>query len=478
MDNKKFTDDAEWFDDLLKQPEVGSEIGPDEHAVNSAGLSSIPDAELEQILQETLGDDWSGEEPAEESEEVPVADFSYTDSGVAPVEEFSMQEAVEDDETTIPRKVRPRRKKGYGLFGLPHLAATAIWIILAVAIGTSLGRLLWVCATDILAFGREDKTVYISITDNDNIDSITNKLHELGLIKYPELFKMYASLSNAEEDISTGTFKLNTLYDYHALVGGMSATSSYRETIEVMIPEGYSCAQIFELLEEKGVCTVEKLEAYSRESMFADYWFLVGVERGNKYTLEGFLFPDTYEFYTNATAKHVFQKMLGRFEDQFDEELKEYIVTLNEKLAEKYRRNGYGQDYIDSHQMKLIDVIKVASMIEKESAHTGENYDVSSVIYNRLTNQKAFPYLQIDATIVYATGDSENIDTSFDTPYNTYLYGGLPPTPISNPGLSAILAALSPADTSYYYYALNPATNEHKFSQTLQEHQNFLNSLK
>ena len=60
MDNKKFTDDAEWFDDLLKQPEVGSEIGPDEHAVNSAGLSSIPDAELEQILQETLGDDWSG----------------------------------------------------------------------------------------------------------------------------------------------------------------------------------------------------------------------------------------------------------------------------------------------------------------------------------------------------------------------------------------------------------------------------------
>ena len=183
MDNKKFTDDAEWFDDLLKQPEVGSEIGPDEHAVNSAGLSSIPDAELEQILQETLSDDWSGEEPAEEPEEVPVADFSYTDSGVAPVEEFSMQEAVEDDETTIPRKVRPRRKKGYGLFGLPHLAATAIWIILAVTIGTSLGRLLWVCATDILAFGREDKTVYISITDNDNIDSITNKLHELGLIK-------------------------------------------------------------------------------------------------------------------------------------------------------------------------------------------------------------------------------------------------------------------------------------------------------
>lgn len=478
MDNNKFNEDAAWFDDLLKQPEVNSEIGPDEQAVNAAGLSSIPDAELEQILRETLGDDWSDDEPAQVPEDAPAPDMSYTDGGIALPEQPEELAEEPGDGTSVPRKVRPRRKKGYGLFGLPHLAATAIWIVLAVAIGTSLGRLLWVCATDILAFGREDQTVYISITDSDNIDTITDKLHELGLIKYPELFKMYAALSNAEEDISTGTFKLNTLYDYHALVGGMSATSSYRETIEVMIPEGYTCAQIFELLEEKGVCTVEKLEAYSMESQFADYWFLEGVERGNKYTLEGFLFPDTYEFYTNATAKHVFQKMLGRFEDQFNEELKGYIVTLNEKLADMYRRNGYGQDYIDANQMNLIDVIKVASMIEKESAHTGENYEVSSVIYNRLTNQKAFPYLQIDATIVYATGDSENIDTSFDTPYNTYLYSGLPPTPISNPGLSAILAALSPADTSYYYYALNPATGEHKFSQTLQEHQNFLNSLK
>lgn len=478
MDNKKFTDDADWFDNFLKEPEVGNEIGPDEQAVNAAGLSSIPDLELEKILQETIADNWSEDAPPEEPSDALIADMAYTDGGIALPEEAVQPESEPDDGTTVPRKVRPRRKKGYGLFGLPHLAATAIWIVLAVAIGTSLGRLLWVCATDILAFGRQDQTVYISITDSDDIDSITKKLHDLGLIKYPELFKMYAALSNAEEDISTGTFKLNTLYDYHALVGGMSATSSYRETIEVMIPEGYTCAQIYELLEEKGVCTVEKLEAYSMESKFADYWFLVGVERGNKYTLEGFLFPDTYEFYTNATAKHVFQKMLGRFEDQFDEELKEYIVTLNEKLANMYRRNGYGQDYIDANQMTLLDVITVASMIEKESAHTGENYDVSSVIYNRLTNQKEFPHLQIDATIVYATGDSKNIDTTFDTPYNTYLYSGLPPTPISNPGLSAILAALSPADTNYYYYALNPATGEHKFSETLRDHQNFLNSLK
>ena len=484
MENNNWTDpnqEPKWLDDILQTPEQGEQIGPDEQAVSSTSFADLADIELEKILQETLSKDWAPEPVSVPETAAPVFDSEYSDDygeNLDPVAAEDPEDAELDDPAKPVRKVRPKRQKGYGLLGIPHLISTAIWIALAVIVGVSLGRLLWVCATDILAFGREDQTVYVTIVDSDDIDSITDKLYNAGLIKYPELFKMYAALSNAEEDISSGTFKLNTLYDYHALVGGMSATSSYRETIEVMIPEGYSCAQIYALLEEKGVCTVEKLESYSMESEFADYWFLEGVERGSKYTLEGFLFPDTYEFYTNATAKHVFQKMLGRFDDQFDEEMKGYINTLNEKYAQMLRRNGYGQDYIDANRMTLQDIITVASMIEKESAHTGENYNVSSVIYNRLTNQRAFPYLQIDATIVYATGDSEHIDTSVDTPYNTYLYSGLPPTPISNPGKSAILAALGPADTGYYYYALNPATGEHKFSKTLQEHQNFLNSLK
>ena len=213
------------------------------------------------------------------------------------------------------------------------------------------------------------------------------------------------------------------------------------------------------------------------ESEFADYWFLEGVKRGNKYTLEGFLFPDTYEFYTNSSAKLVYIKFLERFEEQLDKDFETHLEALNLRITEVLQRRGYDQNYIDKQMMDLYDVITVASMIEKETAHTGENYDISSVIFNRLTNRGEFPYLQIDATIVYATGNSENIDTTIDTPYNTYLYGGLPPTPISNPGLSAILAALRPAETSYYYYALNPATGEHHFSQTLKEHQDFLNTL-
>lgn len=481
MDNKKNPNQSDWFDDLMSP--ASEEIGPDEQAVSAAGLSDLSDMELERIMKEALAEDSLEQEPSLEEvlapipEEVPESPEGE-DAASEEVNEDSPAEAPADPDAPV-RKVRPKRKSGYGLFGLPHLLSTAIWLVLAVGIGISLGRFLWRCATDVLAFGREDRTIYVTITDSDDIESITQKLYNAGLIEYPDLFRLYADISNAEETISTGTFKLNSLYDYHALVGGMSATSSYRESVEVMIPEGYTCAQIFKLLEEKGVCTAAKLEAYAAESEFADYWFLEGVERGHKYTLEGFLFPDTYNFYTNDTPRHVFIKFLDRFEDQLQDDLETRIASLNERLAAMMRKNGYSQAYIDEHKVDLYDIINIASMIEKESAHTGENYNVSSVIYNRLTNASNYPTLDIDATIVYAQGgDSQNIDTSLDSPYNTYKNPGLPPTPISNPGLSAILAAMSPADTRYHFYALNPATGEHRFSETYKEHTDFLNSLK
>ncbi len=463
-------EEPDWFKDFMASDSDQLNI-PSVSSEDSDKEAPIMDEELQQMLQEVFNDEPVSDEPEEPSMEEPAQ----------PAESVAqVQENTEPSPTGPVRKVRPKKKGGYGLFGLPHIAATAIWIVLAIGIGISLGRFLWKCATDVLAFGREDQTIYVTITDNDNIDTITDKLYNAGLIDYPGLFRLYAKLSNADESISSGTFKLNRLYDYHALVGGMSATSSYRESVKVVIPEGYSCAQIFTLLEEKGVCTVAKLEEYAKNSEFADYWFLEGVTRGHKYTLEGFLFPDTYEFYTNATPKQVFIKFLDRFEDQLDEEMEERITELNQRLAEKMRKNGCTQEYIDEHMLTMYDVITIASMIEKESAHTGEHYDVSSVIFNRLGNPKGFPNLQIDATIVYALG-KKNLtedDLKLDSPYNTYLNPGLPPSPISNPGKSTILAALRPADTLYYYYALDPSVNEHHFSQSYKEHTDFLASLK
>ncbi len=372
------------------------------------------------------------------------------------------------------RKKRPKNKHAYGLLSIPHILTTLIWLALVVAIGASLGRTLWLCASDVLALGRADQTVYVTITKTDTLDTVADKLHRAGLIRYPGLFKLYGKISDIMEDLSIGTYELNTLYDYHALSSAMSEKPAMRVTVDVTIPEGYTCAQIFALLEEKEVCTVQELEQYASTSEFANYWFLEGTPRGSKYCLEGFLFPDTYEFYVDSDAKEVYIKLLAAFDYRFTDTMKEKLTKLNETLAAKMKKNGLDQAYIDAHLMTIREVVIIASMIEKEtSGKEDDSYRISSVIYNRLANPSKYPYLNIDAALIYATGDNilTEEDKQADTPYNTYLYAGLIPGPISNPGRASLDAALDPSDTKYYYYVLDPETGNHDFSSTYEEHQ-------
>ena len=173
--------------------------------------------------------------------------------------------------------------------------------------------------------------------------------------------------------------------------------------------------------------------------------------------------------------------MLSGFEARFGEEMIAFIDTLNVRFADRLSARGFGQDYIAANKLGIRQVVIIASMIEKESAGNAEGYTISSVIFNRLTNPGAYPYLDIDATIVYALGGKNNLtseDKKFDHPYNTYLYPGLPPGPIANPSLASLNAAVDPDENNYYFYALDPSTGGHHFSSTYAEHQEFLNSLR
>lgn len=113
-----------------------------------------------------------------------------------------------------------------------------MWLALIVVIGVTLGRMIWVCAADVLAFGRENKPVTITVYESDTMDSITDKLYDAGLIRYKSLFNFYADISHAEKKIDPGIYDLNTRYDYHALVNMMSASSTREVVEDLLIPEG------------------------------------------------------------------------------------------------------------------------------------------------------------------------------------------------------------------------------------------------
>ena len=435
---------------------------------------TAPDTESSEPMQEPYGN-------AEGQEEAPPV--SYDGGGIIPPIEPQQYDAVPEEPALVPqprnrtravKKGRPRRRKGEGLLGIPNIIATCVWACLVLLISVTLGRLAWVCASEILAFGREDKTVTITVYENDTIDDITRKLQANELIQYPGLFKLYAKFAVDDGDIKPGIWDLNTKYDYHALVKMMSPSSS-RDVVKVMIPEGYSCRQIFALLEENKVCTVQDIESYAASGELNDYWFLDGVARGDRYCLEGFLFPDTYEFYQNDSPRSILNKMLSNFDTRFDEDMRGRIQTLNAHLTDLMRRDGKTQDYIDSHLFTVRDVVNVASMIEKETSSAEEGYTIASVIYNRLFYWHGNPaYLNIDATIIYALNGKTDLtaeDLRVDSPYNTYTNVGLTPGPISNPGLNSLRAALEPADTNYYYYVLDPTAGSHVFSTTQEEHE-------
>lgn len=341
-----------------------------------------------------------------------------------------------------------RRKKRSGLSG------AAIYAIFVIGVSALLACIGWVAANDVLALNKPEKTATITITNDDSFGDVAEKLKDEGLIEYKFLFNLFATFTRSKDDVVAGTFTLNTDMDYRALLSGMSANSATRATVTVTIPEGYTVDQIFTLLEEKGVASVEDLQDMAANHDYA-FSFLQDLEMGDYHRLEGYLYPDTYEFTTPQNPLYVINKMLVRFDEQFTDAMRQEVADSGRTIHE---------------------IITIASMIEKET-DGNDRADIASVIYNRLNNPSGGTqgYLQIDATLAYINGGKvpTEADKSIDSPYNTYLYKGLPAGPISNPGLESIKAAMNPNSTSYYYYALGD-DGVHHFFKTRREQQNFI----
>lgn len=218
--------------------------------------------------------------------------------------------------------------------------------------------------------------------------------------------------------------------------------------------------ETIELLASKGVGTVEELTDACANYPFEDYTFLDSSKLGDISRMEGFLYPDTHEFYTGKAVLAI------------DTLLYAFQMQISEQMQADIQKSGYS----------LSEIITMASMIEKESINDdAERKNIASVLYNRMNNSsgETAGFLQVDATIDYALKlqgkDHSSFTTSLDSPYNTYLHKGLPAGPICSPSLSSIKAAIYPNQTDYYFYALGK-DGVHHFFKTYAEHLNFINS--
>ena len=286
--------------------------------------------------------------------------------------------------------------------------------------------------SDFCAFNRGAITkVTVEVSAEDSMGDIAEKLEDAGLIRYKWFFRLFAALYNADEQVGMGTYELNTDMDYRALIMAMQSSSGNMnaDTVRVTIPEGYTVSQTIALLAKNGVNTEEALLEAAKTADF-DYEFIDNSSEEIS-RLEGYLFPDTYEFYVGHDPEGALGKLLSNFERK-----------MNEDRLAQVEASGYS----------LEEIITIASLIEKETDGTDQSM-IASVIYNRLAS-KELPYLQLDSTVYYAADlMGESFDTNLDNPYNTYRYEGLPPGPIDNPGMNSIRAALAPNEPDYYYFA-------------------------
>lgn len=376
----------------------------------------------------------------------------------------------------IERPVRPAEPEVPRRAGRSGCLGGLIYFAFVVSISIILACVGWMAASDVLALNKEPvtatvtldkaefKDVTISYTDAEgnakersghqvSVGYVAKQLKDAGIIKYKGLFQLYCSVSHAKTKIDPGTYELSTNYDYRALVKKMQVGSGAMVTTKVTIPEGYTMEQIFHKLEDENVCSYDDLMDAAANYSY-NYSFIDQSMQGDAKRLEGFLFPDTYEFYQGMQASSAINKFLENFHDR-----------LTAEMLEKADERG----------MTMQEVVTVASMIEKEAANDDERAMIAAVIYNRI--EAGMP-LQIDSTIMYVLPEHKDVltveDTKIDSPYNTYQNKGLPPTPIANPGLASIKATLSPASTQALYYALDAESGTHKFFTNYGEFQAFV----
>ena len=341
------------------------------------------------------------------------------------------------------------------------LCSTLI-IILVVAAYSLWGSVWGVDYYDNPAVSPEGSNVIeIDIPMGSSTGYIASILQEKGLIRNTWLFRLISRYEGYDSHFKAGHYLLSSSMNMEEMLKELQKGVVLLEGIRFTIPEGFTVEEVGDRLEEQGLVGKEAFLDYclsyeEEESEFLRE-VLAEVSPQADYPLEGYLFPDTYEVLPGVSTEDIVKMMLARFLEVFN--------------TDEYRLRA------EESGLSLHQIVTIASLVEKEAVIDEDRPLVSAVFHNRL-NSTDMPLLQSCATIQYILGEPKPIltyaDLAIESPYNTYIHPGLPPGPIASPGLSALEAALYPADVDYLYFvAKEDGSGGHYFSRTLQEHNRY-----
>ena len=306
--------------------------------------------------------------------------------------------------------------------------------------------------------------------------SIGGAITIVGKTDSAQRYEIVASADRGfEAKLKAGEYTVSPMMNYDSLIAAFAkSNAAERTTVVVTIPEGYTVDQIIDTLVGKYGLSSEKELKDAIENYDYDYWFVKRLETdkpryGRKYRLEGYLYPDTYYYFSDSSASAIIYKML----DNFDKKVKE--IFRGDKTVPG---NNYIEkiDYLcGNFGLSFDDIVTIASMVQMEGKYTTEFDTISSVFHNRLKNPSVTNgKLESDATLQYLldkrTEHLTEEHKQIDSPYNTYLYEGLPPGAISNPAQTALIYALYPDDTKYYFFVADKDGHS-LFARTYKEHQ-------
>lgn len=399
---------------------------------------------------------------------VPVADTDGEDA----------DDEDDEDEEEQPKRPVPVRilfRVARFLSNSSFLVKAALYLAVVLIISAYLSYYVLMVGNDLFALVTGSTEINVNIPEDITEDQVAELLLERGLIDSKWAFSLYMRYYKDGEDLKfiTGEHTLNTDMNYSQLLNALTIPSHQRTIVTLTFPEGFTVDDIIDLFVSNGVGTregfIEAINNYPYKHEFVRLLDENGWPENRVYRLEGYLYPDTYDFYTDTEEYLAINKLLNNFNDKIWVDWK---TTYEEECTEM--------------GLSLDEIVTIASMVQAEGK-TAEDFEyISYVFHNRMNHSASFPKLESDATIQYAyelagldrVQDASQINIDYDSPYNTYRYEGLPPGAICSAGLDAFLAAIYPSPPldeeekaiNAYFFVSNDAGRTY-YAATLSAHE-------